>query len=115
MRAPSPPFAVRAVLAARHTAPLPPLWGQKPRKACVIPARSLLSPRMRRRNPRRVRRRTSGRSFAYNIRFAGQIFDGQAGLHANGFRDFDPATGRYVESDPIGIRGGVNTYLYSNA
>src|SRR5258707_966959 len=54
-------------------------------------------------------------AFAYNLRFPGQIFDGQAGLHANGFRDFDPATGRYVESDPIGIRGGVNTYLYSNA
>jgi RHS repeat-associated protein len=41
------------------------------------------------------------------------VFDGQAGLHQNTFRDYDPATGRYVESDPIGLRGGVNTYTYS--
>ena len=51
-------------------------------------------------------------SFAYNLRLPGQVFDGQAGLHQNGFRDFDPATGRYIESDPIGLGGGVNTYSY---
>jgi RHS repeat-associated protein len=48
----------------------------------------------------------------YNLRFPGQVFDGQAGLHQNGFRDYDPATGRYVESDPIGLNGGINTYTY---
>jgi RHS repeat-associated protein len=52
------------------------------------------------------------RVFAFNLRFPGQIFDGQVGVHYNGFRDFDPATGRYVESDPVGLMGGVNTYLY---
>jgi RHS repeat-associated protein len=51
---------------------------------------------------------------AYNLRLAGQVFDGQAGLHYNYFRDYDPATGRYVESDPIGLKGGVNTYAYVN-
>ncbi len=51
-------------------------------------------------------------AFAYNLRFPGQAFDGQAGLHANYFRDYDPAIGRYVQSDPVGLRGGVNTYLY---
>jgi RHS repeat-associated protein len=50
--------------------------------------------------------------FAYNLRFPGQIFDGQAGLHQNGFRDYDPATGRYPKSDPMGIWAGVNPYTY---
>ena len=50
--------------------------------------------------------------FTYNLRFPGQIYDSQAGLHQNYFRDFDPAVGRYVESDPIGLKGGLNTYAY---
>jgi RHS repeat-associated protein len=52
-------------------------------------------------------------AFAYNLRFAGQVFDGQAGLHQNGFRDFDPAMGRYQTSDPSGLAGGINTYAYA--
>jgi RHS repeat-associated protein len=44
-------------------------------------------------------------TFAHNLRFPGQLFDGQVGLHSNGYRDFDPATGRYVESDPMGLFG----------
>jgi len=51
-------------------------------------------------------------TFAYNLRFPGQVFDGQAGLHQNYFRDFDPATGRYIQSDPEGLYAGVNTYGY---
>jgi uncharacterized protein RhaS with RHS repeats len=34
------------------------------------------------------------------------------GSHQNYFRDYDPAVGRYVESDPIGLRAGINTYGY---
>jgi RHS repeat-associated protein len=53
-------------------------------------------------------------TFMYNLRFPGQIYDSQAGLHQNYRRDYDPAIGRYVESDPIGLKGGANTYAYVN-
>ncbi|OHC26344.1 MAG: sugar-binding protein [Pseudomonadales bacterium RIFCSPLOWO2_12_59_9] len=46
------------------------------------------------------------------LRFPGQQYDGHSGLSYNYFRDYDPATGRYVESDPIGLDGGLNTYGY---
>lgn len=50
--------------------------------------------------------------FEYNLRFPGQYYDKETNLHHNGFRDYDPQTGRYVESDPIGLAGGINTYAY---
>jgi RHS repeat-associated protein len=53
--------------------------------------------------------------YPYNLRFPGQIFDGQAGLHQNGFRDYDPAIGRYPQSDPIGLNAGINTYTYTRS
>jgi RHS repeat-associated protein len=51
-------------------------------------------------------------TFTYNLRFPGQYYDAETGLHYNYFRDYDPQTGRYIESDPIGLSGGVNTYGY---
>ena len=49
-----------------------------------------------------------------NLRFPGQYFDAESRLHYNYFRDYNPATGRYVQSDPIGLDGGLNAYLYSS-
>jgi len=50
-------------------------------------------------------------AFAYSFRFPGQLFDGQVGLHQNGARDYDPATGGYAESDPLGLIAGSNSTL----
>jgi RHS repeat-associated protein len=47
------------------------------------------------------------------LRLPGQIALGLGAINYNYFRDYDPNTGRYVESDPIGIEGGLNTYAYA--
>jgi RHS repeat-associated protein len=51
--------------------------------------------------------------FQFDLGFPGQVRNRETGTFYNYFRDcYDPATGRYCESDPIGLRGGLNSYLY---
>lgn len=48
-----------------------------------------------------------------NLRFAGQYFDAETGLHYNTFRFYAPECGRFTQPDPISIRGGLNLYQYA--
>ena len=48
-----------------------------------------------------------------NLRFPGQYYDQETGLHYNGFRYYHPGMGQYIQPDPIGLRGGsFSTYAY---
>ncbi|MGC5887898.1 RHS repeat domain-containing protein [Ralstonia pseudosolanacearum] len=56
---------------------------------------------------------TSLGGFTYNLRFPGQVYDAETGKHYNASRDYDPAGGRYLQSDPVGLGGGsFSTFAY---
>lgn len=51
-------------------------------------------------------------TFDLPLRLPGQYYDAESGLHQNNFRDYDPSLGIYKQSDPIGLDGGINPYVY---
>jgi RHS repeat-associated protein len=51
-------------------------------------------------------------SIEYSLRFPGHYHDAETGLFYNRFRYYDPVLGRYLESDPLGLAGGINVYAY---
>jgi len=57
----------------------------------------------------------TGTTFDFPLRLPGQYFDRETNLAYNYFRDYDPSIGRYVESDPVGLTAGLNTYSYVRA
>ena len=51
--------------------------------------------------------------FEQNLRFQGQYYDQETGLHYNRFRYYDPDIGRFISQDPIGLSGGTNLFAYA--
>ncbi|EOV9643360.1 RHS repeat-associated core domain-containing protein [Cronobacter sakazakii] len=47
------------------------------------------------------------------LRYQGQYFDAETGLHYNRFRYYDPDAGRFISQDPPGLAGGINLYQYA--
>ena len=54
----------------------------------------------------------AGSSVTNNLRFGGQYFDDETGLHYNYYRYYDPKTGRFTTPDPIWLMGGINLFAY---
>ncbi len=65
-------------------------------------------------NPFGEQQPISTTGYVLNLRFPGQYYDAETGTNYNMFRTYEPATGRYLQSDPIGFSGGINIYTYGS-
>ena len=55
----------------------------------------------------------SNNQMTLNLRFLGQYYDQETGLSYNYQRDYNPKIGRYLQSDPLGLNGGINSFVYA--
>lgn len=63
-------------------------------------------------NPFGEQQPTSSTGYVLNLRYPGQYYDAETNTNYNMFRTYESATGRYVQSDPTGLAGGISTYAY---
>jgi len=63
-------------------------------------------------NPFGEQQPTSTTGYVLNLRYPGQYYDAESGTNYNLFRNYEPAIGRYQQSDPLGLAGGTSTYAY---
>lgn len=66
-------------------------------------------------NPFGERGPVSTGGYTFNLRFPGQYYEAASGLVYNGYRDYCPGCGRYIQSDPVGLVGGTSTYAYAGS
>jgi RHS repeat-associated protein len=63
-------------------------------------------------NPFGEKQPTSTTGYVLNLRYPGQYYDAESGTNYNMFRNYEPTVGRYQQSDPSGLAGGMSTYAY---